>query len=401
MTIIRRKIEKNVHDTLKRGKSVILIGPRQTGKSTLIQQFIKPDITYTFAREQTRQRYEQNIALLEAELEEQVKAYDKPPLIYIDEVQKIPRVMDIAQVLIDNKQAQFILTGSSARKLKHGTNLNLLPGRAVALIMTPLLYEEFPDPKPSLENLLIYGSLPGITLEKDLEAREIDLYSYVTTYLEEEIRAEALVRNVGGFARFLELAAGESGRQLNFTRLAQDIGVGDTTIANYYQILEDCMITRIVNPITKSEIKRRLIKSPKHLFFDLGVRRACANEGIHLSKRLMAHLFEHYVGNELYNVSQLTSPHIKIKYWRDTAGIEVDYVLDIVQHYIPIEVKWSDTPKEKDAKNLQRFINEYSQADHGYIICQTPRRYKINDGITAVPWTEIGLLVQAEAERMK
>ncbi len=394
--IIRRKIEQNIRDTLNRGKSVILIGPRQTGKSTLVEHFIKPDISYTFAKEQTRQRYEQNPALLEAELEEQVKAYNKPPLVYIDEVQKIPRVMDIAQVLIDNKQAHFILTGSSARKLKHGTNLNLLPGRAVALIMTPLLYEELPEPKPSLEDILIYGTLPGILLEKNLEAREIDLYSYVTTYLEEEIRAEALVRNVGSFSRFLELAAGESARQLNFTRLAQDIGIGDTTIANYYQILEDCMITRIVNPITKTETKRRLIKSPKHLFFDLGVRRACANEGIKLPKRLMAHLFEHYVGNELYNVSQLTSPHIKIKYWRDTAGTEVDYVLDIAQHYIPIEVKWSDAPQAKDAKNLHRFISEYSQADHGYIICRTPHRYKISDNVTAIPWIEIATLVKTE-----
>lgn len=207
--------------------------------------------------------------------------------------------------------------------------------------------------------------------------------------------------HIGGFARFLEVAAGESGQQLNFTRLAQDIGIGDTTIANYYQILEDCMITRLVNPITKTTTKRCLIKSPKHLFFDLGVRRACANEGIRLPKRLMAHLFEHYVGNEFYNISQLISPHIKIKYWRDTAGIEVDYVLDIAQHYVPIEVKWSDAPKEKDAKHLQRFINEYPQADHGYIVCRTPRRYKINDTITVVPWTEIATLTAIEAEKIK
>ncbi len=392
---IPRKIGANVRDALARGKSVILIGPRQTGKSTLVKAFIKPDIQYSFAREAIRQRYERDPALLEAELEEQVKAYNRPPLIFIDEVQKVPRVMNVAQALIDDKKAQFILTGSSARKLKHGTDLNLLPGRAVSLTMTPLLYEELPEPKPSLEKILIYGTLPGIVLEGDLDAREIDLYSYVSTYLEDEVRAEALVRNVGDFSRFLEVAAGESGRQLNFTRLAQDIGVSDTTIASYYQILNDCLITHLVNPITKSDTKRRLIKSPKHLFFDLGVRRACAGEGVRLSDRLMAHLFEHYVGNELYNSSQVRSPHIKIKYWRDSAGPEVDYVIDVSRTFYPVEVKWSDAPKEKDARHLIRFLNEYPEADKGYIICRTPRRYKVNDAVTAVPWQQMGELLDS------
>ncbi|MCH9770453.1 MAG: AAA family ATPase [Gammaproteobacteria bacterium] len=395
---ISRKIERNVRDSLARGKSVILIGPRQTGKSTLIKQFIKPTIEYSFAKESIRQRYERDAALLELELEEQLRAYQEPPLVFIDEVQKVPRVMNVAQALIDDKKAQFILTGSSARKLKHGTDLNLLPGRAVSLTMTPLLYQELPEPKPSLEKILIYGTLPGMLLEENLEDRETDLYSYVSTYIEDEVRAEALVRNVGSFARFLEIAAGESGRQLNFTRLSQDIGVSDTTIADYYQILADCLITRIINPITKSDTKRRLIKSPKHLFFDLGVRRACANEGVRLPDRLMAHLFEHYVGNELYNCAQLISPHIKIKYWRDSAGPEIDYVIDIAQRFIPIEVKWSQAPKAKDARHLARFLAEYPQAEEGYIICRTPARYKVSENITAIPWQEIYVLLEVNLQ---
>jgi len=388
MSYIPRKITQPITHALARGKSILLLGARQTGKTTLINQQIKPDISYSFARASIRQRYEQNPALLESELEEQVKQYSTVPVIFIDEVQKIPRIMDIAQHLIDDKLAQFILTGSPARKLKTGKDLNLLPGRVVSLTMTPLLYEEMPEPKPTLENILLYGALPGIMLETDAATKEIDLYSYVTTYLEEEVRAEALVRNLGSFSRFLEISAGESGKQLSFTRLSQDIGISDTTIASYYQILEDCLITLRIDPIDQSTTKRRLIKSPKYLFFDMGVRRACANEGIKLSQKILADLFEQYVGIELVYNCYLSPHHPKVKYWRDAAGPEVDYVLERAHEYTPIEVKWSDKPNESDAKHLRKFMLEYT-AKQGFIICRTPKRYKIADNITALPWQEI------------
>ena len=391
MTYISRKIAIHLTRALNRGKSVLLLGARQTGKTTLINQEIKPDIAYSFARAVTRQRYEQDPALLEKELEEQIKPYATPPVIFIDEVQKIPRVMDVAQFLIDQKLAQFILTGSSARKLKTGKDLNLLPGRVVSLMMTPLLYDEMPEPKPTLENILLYGTLPGILLESETSTKDMDLYSYVTTYLEEEIRAEAMVRNIGHFARFLEIAAGESGKQMNFTRLSQDIGIADTTIANYYQILEDCLIALRIDPIDHSTTKRRLIKSPKYLFFDMGVRRACANEGEKLSQKMLADLFEQYLGTELIYHSRLSSPNIKIKYWRDSAGPEVDYVIDQAQTYTPIEIKWTDKPALSDARHLKKFIEEYS-VKQAYIVCRTPHRYKVAANIIALPWQEIGTI---------
>ena len=385
---IPRLLKHNITQALKRDKSVLLLGPRQTGKTTLIQAQIKPDIQYTFARIATRQRYEKDPALLEKELEEKIKQFKEPPLIFIDEVQKIPAVMDMAQHLIDSQKARFILSGSSARKLKTGTNLNLLPGRVVSLHMTPLLYQEFASFNLSLEHILLYGTLPGIMNDADVQSQEIDLYSYVSTYLEDEIRAEALVRNIGSFSRFLEIAAGEAGKQLNFTRLSQDLGVADTTIANYYQILEDCMLILRIDPISASYTKRRLVKSPKYLFFDLGVRRVCANEGTGLPKKIMADLFEHYVGNELVYQSQLRSPQMKVRYWRDTAGPEIDYVLDIAHHYIPIEVKWNDKPDMNDARHLKKFMDEY-QIDQAYIVCKTPNRYQLTQHIVVLPWQEI------------
>lgn len=301
--------------------------------------------------------------------------------------------MDIAQHLIDDEKAQFILSGSSARKLKTGTDLNLLPGRVVSLHMTPLLYQETSIFNPKLEDLLLYGTLPGIINESNPTARETDLYSYVSTYLEDEIRAEALVRQLGHFSRFLQLAAGEAGKQINFTRLAQDIGISDTTIANYYQILEDCLITLRIDPITKSSTQRRLIKSPKYLFFDLGVRRACANESTGLPQKIMAELFEHFIGNELVYQSELQSPLIKVRYWRDSAGPEIDFVLDINNRYIPIEVKWSDKPNIDDARHLKKFLEEYPEASQAYIICRTSQRYKLSDKITVVPWQEIDKII--------
>jgi len=232
--------------------------------------------------------------------------------------------------------------------------------------------------------------------EKDNSLREVTLSSYVTSYLEEEIRAEALVRNVGSFTRFLEIAAGECGKQLNFTKLSQTIGVSDTTIANYYQILEDCLIATRIDPITHSQTKRRLIKSPKYLFFDLGVRRLCAHEGLQLPQKIIADLFEQYVGNELIYHTQLTSPTMRVKYWRDTAGPEIDYVLEASHQYIPIEVKWSDKPNEFDAKHLKKFLIEYPETKEAYIICRTPRAYRLTPHITALPWQEIPSIFESK-----
>lgn len=383
-----RRIEKRIRKVLERDKSVLLLGPRQTGKTTMIMNKIEPDIVYSFAKLSTKQRYERQPELLEKELSTVLTDYTYKPVILIDEVQKIPQIMDAVQYLIDNQQALFILTGSSARKLKHGKQLNLLPGRVVTLFMNPLLACELPE-QVGLTQLLLYGCLPGIYALEDDEQRAEDLQSYTTAYLEEEVRSEALVRNVGMFARFLQLAAGESGKQANLTQMSQDVGVTDTTIANYYQILEDCLIVNRLDPIIHSQSKRRLIKSPRYLFFDLGVRRFCANEGTQLPQRMMAELFEQLVGNELIYHSELVRSQVKVRYWRDAStGAEIDYVLDMAQQYVPIEVKMTDKPSSKDARHLKKFIQEY-QCERGYIICRTPVPYKITDNVHAINWDAV------------
>ncbi len=186
------------------------------------------------------------------------------PLVLIDEIQKAPKLLDVAQDLIDREVANFVFTGSSARKLYRGTKANLLPGRVVSCRLDPFILSEFSANK--LKERLLYGSLPGIMKEENPRHKETDLESYVTIYLEEEVRAEALVRNLGSFARFLEYAASESGNIVNFRKLSQEIGVSHTTIKDYYQVLEDCLIAERAEPLTKSRTRKKLTKSNKYLF---------------------------------------------------------------------------------------------------------------------------------------
>lgn len=391
MTYLARQITNKIMATLVRGKSILFLGPRQTGKTTLLKNQLALDVYYSLANADTRLRYERDPGLLAREISVLPKT-NKKPLIAIDEVQKVPMLMDVVQDLIDDNIAQFILTGSSARKLRHGKNINLLPGRVVVLYLDSLIFEELPEPKPTIHELLLYGTLPNIILNRDKEARDIDLSSYTSTYMEDEVRAEALVRNVGNFARFLELAASESGQIINFSKISQDIGVSASTIADYYQILDDCLIAQRIDPIINGITHRRLIKSPKYLFFDLGVRRACANEGTKLPEKHLGFLFEQFVGIELQKYAHLSTKNIKIKYWRDSAGPEIDFVLEVEKNLVPIEVKWNNTPTEKDIRHLQKFLNEYEEAENGFVVCQTPRRFLIAPKIVAIPWQEISTI---------
>ena len=393
MHYIPRKIEQNINVALKRNKSVLLLGARQTGKTTLLNQ-IPTDLYISLALPTVRQRFEKDLALLLGEIEALHTKKAKIPLIVIDEVQKIPEIMDLAQDLIDRKKAQFILAGSSARKLKQPGKINLLPGRVVALKLTPLTISELPKDKKNLEELLLYGTLPEIITQSKSQDKETDLISYISTYLEEEVRAEALVRNVGSFSRFLELAASESGNIINFRKLSQEIGVAHTTIAAYYQILEDCLIAERIEPLRHTKTRRRLTALPKYLFFDLGVRRLSANEGTKLPAKYIGSIFEQFVGLELINSINLAAERYKIYFWRDVNGSsEVDWILDKQGEYIPIETKLTSNPTIKDAKHLQTFLAEYENTDKAYIICTVPRKIKLHERIYALPWQEMGELI--------
>lgn len=388
MTYLSRKIETNITATLQRGKSVLLLGARQTGKTTLLER-LKSDLTISFAQPHVRQRFEKDIALLHDEIEALSENKEKPPLVIIDEVQKVPDVLDLAQDFIDRKKTQFILTGSSARKLKAPGIINLLPGRVISLKLTPLTIAELPQEKLVLEDLLMYGSLPGIVTQELSENKEQDLISYTEIYLDQEIRAEALVRNVALFAKFLELAASESGQIVNFRKLSQKIGISHTTIATYYQILEDCLVAERIEPFVETKTRRRLLQTPKYLFFDLGVRRISANEGTKPPTQYFGMLFEQFIGLELSRLVSLMNKRGKIYFWRDTYGTEVDWIISYQEQLIPIEVKLTSAPNLRDAKHLQTFLSEYENTTNAYIVCTTPSKLKLAERIYAIPWQEL------------
>ncbi len=390
MDFIYRQIEKRFQTTLDRKKSILLLGPRQTGKTTLVKS-LNADLYINLARPATRQIYEKNPGRLTREVEAMTP---EVPLVIIDEVQKVMPLLDAVQDLIDSQVAQFILTGSSARKLRREGEANLLPGRVVILRMDPLLISEMTTLSPSIEELLLYGSLPQIISEESTENREEDLFSYVTTYLEEEIRSEALVRNIGAFSNFLKLAALESGSISNFHKLSQDVGVSNPTISEYYQILVDCLVAERIEALSQSRTRKKLIKSPKFLIYDLGVRRVAAGEGRDIPDKYMGDLFEQWVGLELLRLMRTTPQKSSLLFWRDRTGAEVDWIVEKENQYTPVEVKWTEHPSSRDARHVHTFIEEYSNSSRGYVICRIPRAQKLTDTVTALPWGELHMVLE-------
>ncbi len=384
MKYIERTLDPLIRTTLERGKSILLFGPRQTGKTTLVNR-LDPQMTVSFVRPDVRLRYEKSPALLRGEVEAlSPLSSGKLPLVVLDEVQKVPEIMDVVQDLIDRGLALFLLTGSSARKLRRHARTNLLPGRVTVLHLDPFGIKEWPG--ENLEERLLDGALPGIVSVRDPEDREQDLAAYVTTYLEEEIRAEAAVRHLGTFARFVELAASESGGIVNLRKLASEIGVAHTTIGSYYQILEDCLIAERIEPLSASATRKKLTRSDRFLFFDMGVRRLAAREGRQPPRSQWGVLFEQFVGLELLRFIRTQRRSLKLRFWRDPDGPEVDWVVDCDGIYVPIEVKWTDSPDARDARHLNCFMAEYQTYGQGYVVCRVPRKTKISDHVTALPW---------------
>jgi predicted AAA+ superfamily ATPase len=304
----------------------------------------------------------------------------------VDEIQKVPDLMDEIQVLIDEKIALFCITGSSARKLKRGSQTNLLPGRVNLLRLDPLSFSEMPNFK--LSRVLILGSLPAVVLEKDQKKADKMLRDYVDLYLQEEVRAEALVRNVGLFHRFLELAAIESGRVVNFSKISKDVGVSYHTIQNYYAILEDCLIIERVDPLTDSSFNRKkLVKSSKYLFFDLGVRRVAASEGVGLPREHLGLLFEQWVALEIIRYFRSRGLSFQLKFWSDPDGPEVDWIVQFNGEYYPIEVKYSQSISVSDCRHLVTFEKEYANSKSGVIVYAGEENLTLSNGYRVVSFS--------------
>ena len=385
MRMYKRRIKKQIDHALERNKSVLLLGPRQTGKTTLLEEETY-DISVSLLLEKNRIRYEQDPDLLIQEIQAHPKR-KKELRVLIDEIQLVPKLLNTAQYIIDKKLAQIILTGSSARKIRKHTDINLLPGRMVLLHLDSLSYTEHKN--QNLEKLLIFGELPGV-MTVDLAAdKELDLESYVITYLEEEIRKEAATKNLPAFYRFLELAALESGKIISLRKIGSIAGVNHSVIASYYGILEDSLIIQRIDPYSVSATRKKLTKSSKYLFFDLGVRRLAAKEGPKLGKNRLGELFEHYVGIELIRLFRFRHERNSLSFWRDPDGPEIDWLILGNSKMIPLEVKYKEKVERSDCKHLEVFLNEYPKAAKGYVICTADRPYKVTERVTAIPWFQL------------
>ncbi|MBU1729979.1 ATP-binding protein [Patescibacteria group bacterium] len=397
-----RFLEKDLLKLLKSGYSGLILGPRQVGKTSLVEYFLnnfKNTHKYFLQNPKTR-------ADLEKEPEKiikEVEAMAKKPIVFVDEAQKAPEIFDAIQYLLDKKQAQFILTGSSARKLRR-SGANLLPGRIKRYYLDPLLWGELglikennikkiainninKDCSFPLEDFLVFGSLPGIiTLPK--KEQEDFLKSYALIYLNEEIRAESLSRKIGAFSRFLELAAQESGTSPNYSKLSNEAGISTQTIKDYYQLLSDTLVVEIIEPFLKNA-RKRILASPKYYFFDLGVRNVLARwplskDTANVQKGV---LFEHFVMLEIIRRVRALNKNYKINYWRTSGGAEVDCVIDFGSEVIPIEIKSGDNARLSDLKGLKNFLEEYSSiAKTGYVITTGERKQKLSKNIIALPW---------------
>lgn len=402
-----RLLEGILQEEASQDKVRLLFGARQTGKSTLLQRIADENAkVFNLQERRTRLELERDPHVFTQILEADIR---HPAVVCVDEIQKVPALLDEVQYLYDTYPGRFrfLLTGSSARKLKT-SSANLLPGRAHLFNLCPLLLRErrsqskarvFPmhsEPfetgfsEAALEDLLLFGSLPGVTVENE-NTRIRTLESYVDLYLEEEIRRESLVRNLGTFQQFIELAATESGRIINLTNISRESGVPVTTLRTYYQVLEDTFVGYRI-PAFGAVGRKRVLTTPRFLFYDNGVRNAAARYRFSpdLLKTQMGQLFENWVGQELIHRCLYAGRAYRLSFWRTAHGAEVDYVLETPEEVIPIEVKATESPTPTDASHLKLFIETYpKRARRGFIVCRCREPRHLAENIEAVPWKNL------------
>ena len=345
----------NFDNILKR-KSLFLFGPRQTGKSTLLRKRY-PDAYYVdLLQAAVFRRYKTNIASFQEELDYAI-INDLKKIIIIDEIQKIPELLDQVHSQIElNKKLRFILTGSSTRKLKR-SGVNMLGGRASKLLFHPITALEYGIENyiKNLNRILLYGTLPAVLTSDDPWA---DLIDYVDIYLKEEIQQEAIVRALDGFSRFLDKVALTNSQQVNFTVLGNDAQVPPRTVREYYHVLEDTLVGYLLPAFTSTK-KRKAMTCAKFYLFDMGITNALLDRKYISSKtHEYGVLLEQLIFKELKAYTDYNGLRNCLYYWRSLTQFEVDFVVKISNSYYGIEVKSAAVYQKKDFKGLNALDEE-------------------------------------------
>jgi predicted AAA+ superfamily ATPase len=365
------KIKKRLFElNLPHGKSAFLWGPRKVGKTYWISHTLSGVEIIDLLKTDTLAEYISRPALLRERYQ------NHKGLIVIDEVQKIPPLLDEVHWLIENKGMSFLLTGSSARKVRRG-HANLLGGRAWRRTMNPLSYMEVTD--FNLERIMVSGLLPPHYLS--INPVE-DLRSYIADYLKEEVIAEALTQNIPAFNEFLRVAAITSSELINYVNIARETGVSHKVVRTYFDILEDTYLGFRIPPWKKSK-NRRMITTEKFYLFDVGVANYLARRQPKIGSQEFGKAFEHYILMELKAYQSYRNPDMPVTFWRTSTGREVDFILGDKE--VAIEIKGSSRIHEGDIGTLQALLED-GPVKKCCIVCleKQPRQMTIN--IEAIPW---------------
>jgi predicted AAA+ superfamily ATPase len=348
-------------------KSHFLFGPRQTGKTSLIRHSLKGVRSYDLLETSVYLTLSQNPGRLGQELE------PRDEIVVIDEIQRLPVLLNEVQRLIEERGIRFLLTGSSARKLRRG-GINLLGGRARTKYMHPLTYWELGS-QFDLFKAIDRGLLPSIYLSDDPRA---DLQAYTGSYLQQEIVAEGTTRNIPAFSRFLKVAALCNGTIVNFTNASNDAQVPRTTVYEYFEILKDTLLLYEIPAWRKSK-KRKPLTSSKYYFFDVGVVATLQGREFRQGTPEFGEAFETYLMHELVSYSDYISGE-PLSYWRSTSGFEVDFILG---DHTAIEVKAKENLSTHDLKPL-RALAEEKKLKRYLCVSLEPRR-RILENLTVLP----------------
>jgi predicted AAA+ superfamily ATPase len=364
-------------------QSAFLWGARKTGKSTFLRDAFPGSLSFDFLRTDLLIAFTTRPALLREQLLARSPAELALPVI-LDEVQKVPALLDEVHGLIEGHGLRFVLCGSSARKLKRG-RANLLGGRAWRYEMLPLVSAEFPhaaegeggmDLLRALNNGLIPSHYLSVNPRKSLEA-------YVRDYLKEEVFDEGLTRNMPAFSRFFEALGYCHGELINHANIARDCGVDAKTVKEYFQILCDTLLGRLVLPYKKRQERQVISKAPKFYLFDVGVAGAVSRRRIVEPRGdLFGKAFEHLVFMELVAHASYSDFTYDIHFWRTKGGAEVDFVLGDGE--VAVEVKGTSRVDDRDLRSL-RLFGETHRPRSSIVVCNESAE-RVVDGIRVVPW---------------
>lgn len=363
-------------------KSVLLLGPRQTGKSTLVRG-LEPDVTVDLARETELLAFAANPGELEQRL-----AAQAPRTVFIDEVQRLPSLLNTVQAVLDEAKAKgrrlkFFLTGSSARKLRRG-QANLLPGRVLTYRLGTLSAAEI-GPRFDARRAMEVGTLPEPYLEPERSTTEKLLASYAGTYMREEVQAEALSRSLEGFSRFLATAAQWSGQLLDFSKLARQARVPRASTIRYFEVLEDTLLAYRL-PTFPDARDADLVKHPRYFFFDPGVLNGLLGT-FRASPDRIGSLFEHLVVNQLFATAAACDEQLNLHTFRTRGGLEVDFIVRFGRALWAIEAKASSHVTESDAASLVA-AKTYLPGETRLVLVTpsgTPRRLASGVSVMALP----------------